>query len=415
MNDLTTNNTNTIFSINNKVLRNAVALAASSMNKENAMSVLSFGLFHITDNKITINTTNKELYFKQTLPCYTQGDISVCLPINSTDSLNLQSVCKSKTQNVSGLINGKCFLTTDNVKQMELNTMKEEEFPCLQDIEYSNSVEIDSISLLDTIQKTVYAVSTPSKNEIRPGTLNLLFDSELSQFVCTDGHRLTVQRLNVISSSIETHRKMLIPLKTIQLLVRVLKGQNTNVLIQWHNSMMYIEFKVGTQYTIKSWLVDEVFPDYQQVIPQKKTGLAFISFDKDDMLNCLQSINNIAASKICIFKFHSNKIEISTENYNIYQSVKADCSTKAEGLRFGLNIKYFIDILKNSTFFRSVNCFKSADSTNPIAIETLGGICVLMPTKFQQDKSIEHHDVSEQVGSVFASQSLPLELEHNKD
>jgi DNA polymerase-3 subunit beta len=410
MNDLTTNNnnTNTIFSINKKVLGSAVKLAASSMNKESAMNVLSYGLFNIKDNKMSVTTTDKETYFTQVLPCYSQGDITVCLPINSTDSLNLQSVCKSKTQNVSGLVNGKCFLTTDNVKQMELVTMKEDEFPYLQDIEYNNSVEIDSITLLDTIQKVVYAVSTPSKNEIRPGTLNLLFDSELSQFVCTDGHRLAVQRLNVLSSNIETHRKLLIPLKTIQLLVRVLKGQNTNVLIQWHDSKMYIEFKVGTQYNIKSWLVDEVFPDYQQVIPQKRTGLAFISFDKDDMLNCLQSISTINASKICVFKFYSNKIEIYGENYNIYQSVKADCSTKAEGLKFGLNIKYFLDTLKNSTFFRSVNCFKSADSTNPIAIETLGGLCVLMPTKFNENKTIEHHKVSEQVGSVFASQ---LELE----
>ena len=111
------------------------------------------------------------------------------------------------------------------------------------------------------ISNTIYATSN---DELRPSMTGvfLRLDKTTTTFVATDSHRLVRYRRVDITSDMA--HSMIIPRKALTLLKATLPSEVTNVTMEFNTSNAFFDFN---KIKMICRLIDERYPDYENVIP----------------------------------------------------------------------------------------------------------------------------------------------------
>ena len=155
-----------------------------------------------------------------------------------------------------------------------------EEYPGLPGVQFDVRGKLNSKQFLDMINKTIYAVS---HDETRYNLSGVCFDtieapkgkkkiSEL-KMVATDGHRLAV-----ITRPVEDYpevERVIVPRKGLLELRKLLDlEQEGEIGFDIKDGFLVVEAK-DAKMSVR--LIDGEFPDYNQVVPQKKGTIAQVS------------------------------------------------------------------------------------------------------------------------------------------
>jgi len=160
------------------------------------------------------------------------------------------------------------------------------DFPKVPTAQGNNSLEISSPDLLRAISKTIFAVST---DELRPAMTGILWQMEPGSvtFVATDGHRLLrYRRLDVGS---EYRGNAIVPRKAWAMLKATLGGEATPVKASFSNSNASFSFH---NVRLVTRLIDERYPDYENVIPIRNPNKLLIS--RVELLRASQRVSLMA-------------------------------------------------------------------------------------------------------------------------
>ncbi len=217
------------------------------------------------------------------------------------------------------------------------------DFPKIPKVEDVNSVEMPSDVLSSAVSNTLFATST---DELRPAMtgvyVNLKDDN--STFVATDGHRLIRYLRSDVHSSNKT--SLIIPRKALSLLKATLPNERVPVSVQFNASNVFFKF---SNIQLICRLIDERYPDYENVIPKDNKNEMTIN-----RLELLSSLKRIAiyANKTTHqvrLKISGNELNISAEDLDFSNeaSEQLSCEHEGEEIEIGFNARFLIEMLNN--------------------------------------------------------------------
>lgn len=143
---------------------------------------------------------------------------------------------------------------------------------------------LNRTELSDTIKRTVISIS---KDELRPAMTGLLFetDAKMVKVVSTDAHMLSSATFTDVQ--IEEDLRVVVPAKELNSATSII--ENEQVKLSFYDNFLKIED--GETY-IYLQLIDAIFPNYEQVIPQSHQYA--IEIDRERLTGALRRVANFA-------------------------------------------------------------------------------------------------------------------------
>lgn len=217
------------------------------------------------------------------------------------------------------------------------------DFPKVPSVSNDFSANISTDVLARAINNTIFATSS---DELRPAMTGVYVNlgDKNTTFVATDGHRLVRYRRTDIKS--DNGNTIIIPRKALNLLKATLPTENTDVNIDFNMSNAF--FRFGNIRMICR-LIDERFPDYENVIPT--TNPIKMTISRADLLGSLKRIS-IYANKTTHqvrLKITGSELQVSAEDLDFSNEAneRLSCEHEGEDIEIGFNARFLIEMLSN--------------------------------------------------------------------
>jgi DNA polymerase-3 subunit beta len=217
------------------------------------------------------------------------------------------------------------------------------DFPKVPSVSNDFSAQVSSEVLARAVNNTIFATSN---DELRPAMTGVYMNlgEKNATFVATDGHRLVRYRRTDLKS--ENGNSIIIPRKALNLLKATLPTENTDVSIDFNMSNAF--FKFGNIRMICR-LIDERFPDYENVIPA--TSTIKMTINRVDFLSSLKRIS-IYANKTTHqvrLKITGSELQVSAEDLDFSNEAneRLSCEHEGEDIEIGFNAKFIVEMLSN--------------------------------------------------------------------
>ncbi len=217
------------------------------------------------------------------------------------------------------------------------------DFPKVPSVSNDFSAEISSEVLARAVNNTIFATSN---DELRPAMTGVYVNlgEKNTTFVSTDGHRLVRYRRTDIKS--DSGNAIIIPRKALNLLKATLPGENTPVSIDFNLSNAF--FRFGSIRMICR-LIDERFPDYENVIPSVNS--IKMTIGRSELLSALKRIS-IYANKTTHqvrLKITGSELQVSAEDLDFSNEAneRLSCEHEGEDIEIGFNAKFLVEMLSN--------------------------------------------------------------------
>ncbi len=217
------------------------------------------------------------------------------------------------------------------------------DFPKVPNVSNDFSAEISTEVLARAVNNTIFATSN---DELRPAMTGVFVNlgDKNTTFVATDGHRLVRYRRSDVKS--DNGSTIIIPRKALNLLKATLPSENTEVTVNFNLSNAF--FKFGNIRMICR-LIDERFPDYENVIPSVNN--IKMTIERSDLLGALKRIS-IYANKTTHqvrLKITGSELQISAEDLDFSNEAneRLSCEHDGEDIEIGFNAKFLIEMLTN--------------------------------------------------------------------
>lgn len=303
--------------------------------------ILENFLFEIKSGKLTITASDLQTSMITEINVEAKETGSIAVPAK----ILIDTLKNLPEQPVTFSINEESFsveINSDNGRY-KLSGENPVDFPKVPSVSDGFSVGMSSEVLTAAISNTIFATSN---DELRPAMTGvyLKIDDNNSTFVATDGHRLIkYQRKDVTA---DTENAIIIPRKALNLLKNVLPAENENVSVQYNMSNAFFEFG---HVRMICRLIDERYPDYENVIPADNDNIMTI-----DRLEFLSSLKRIAiyANKTTNqvkLKIVGSELQISAEDLDFSNEAneRLGCEHDGEDIVIGFNARFLIEMLSN--------------------------------------------------------------------
>lgn len=303
--------------------------------------ILENFLFEITDGKLTITASDLQTSMITELEVEAKENGSIAVP----SKILLETLRNLPEQPVTFSIDEETYsieINSDNGRY-KLAGENATDFPKVPSVSDGNDVNISSDVLGNAINNTILATSSDELRPAMTGVYLNLSDTNTT-FVATDGHRLI--RYRRVDIAADNGASMIIPRKALTLLKSTLPSGNTNVNVQYNVANAFFKFD-GIHMVCR--LIDERFPDYENVIPANNDNEMII--DRTELLGSLKRIA-IYANKTTHqvrLKITGSELVISSEDLDFSNEAneRLSCDHNGADIEIGFNGKFLIEMLAN--------------------------------------------------------------------
>lgn len=303
--------------------------------------ILENFLFEIRDGNLTITASDLQTSMITELQVEAKEDGSIAIPAK----ILLETLRNLPEQPVTFSIDSDTYsieINSDNGRY-KLAGENATDFPKIPIVSDGYSVNMSSDVLGRAISNTIFATSN---DELRPAMTGVYvkLDETNTTFVATDSHRLIrYRRVDVVS---DMAHSMIIPRKALTLLKATLPVELTNVNVEFNASNAFFNFN---QIKMICRLIDERFPDYENVIPLDNQNNVVVR--KDDLLSSLKRIA-IYANKTTHqvrLKITGSELLVSAEDLDFSNEAneRLSCEHDGEDLEIGFNARFLVEMLSN--------------------------------------------------------------------
>ncbi len=236
-------------------------------------------------------------------------------------------------------------IKTDNYSAV-LQGLSADDFPITPKIKNTNNyLEIKGAVLKDAIQQVMAASQF---SDLRPELNSILFNFSIEDLTlaATDGFRLAEKKISTTLFSIKEIEpfRMLVPLKTSQEILRIIKDDDGVRIFRDENQVL---FKTDATELI-SRIIDGNFPDYSQLITNSFT--TEITVNREEFLNAIKltGIFGQKNSEVGI-KINNNKkiIEINSSDQSLGENnYLLPAKIKGDAREVFFNWRYLTSALK---------------------------------------------------------------------
>ena len=367
------------FIVHGGILARSMNAISSLSAKNNTIPIVENFLFELKENTLTITATDLETVasVKIELQEAEEQDVNrVCVPAKEFLTLINQLTAIPLTV----IVNKDCsidIMTSDG--RYNFNGLEADDFPKMIQVDNPVSFNINSSSLVNAINKTIFAVA---QDDYRPQMAGVLFEfSEKGlTFVGTDSHKLVRFRNKKFATQDE--RSFILPKKALNMIQRILSSINEDLDVRIENNDSNIAFYFDN-YHIACRLIEGKYPKYEAAIPQDNPNKLVVSSALlKNSIKRVQIFANPATFQIRL-SLSEKRMSIVAEDANFGRKGKEEmaCDYQGEEMEIGLNAKYLIDMLNN---IETENiCFELSRPERP---------CIILPceenTEEEQDESL---------------------------
>ncbi|HEX9651531.1 MAG TPA: DNA polymerase III subunit beta [Cyclobacteriaceae bacterium] len=303
--------------------------------------ILENFLFEINDSKLTITASDLQTSMITELEIESKESGSIAVPAK----ILMDTLKNLPEQPVNFSIDEQTYsveISSDNGRY-KLSGENATDFPKVPSVSDDFSVEMSSGVLAKAVASTIFATSNDELRPAMTGVYVNLSDSNTT-FVATDGHRLIRYRRADVKS--ENGSAIIIPRKALNLLKTTLPVDEVPVNIEFNMANAF--FRFGNIKMICR-LIDERFPDYENVIPKDNKNKMVI--DRAELLSSMRRIA-IYANKTTHqvrLKITGSELQISAEDLDFSNEAneRLSCEHDGEDIEIGFNARFLIEMLSN--------------------------------------------------------------------
>ncbi|WP_161888142.1 DNA polymerase III subunit beta [Pontibacter russatus] len=303
--------------------------------------ILENFLFEIKNSTLTITASDLETSMITELPVEAKENGRIAAPAR----ILLETLKNLPDQPVTFTIDEETYtieISSSNGRY-KLSGENATDFPRVPVVQGANAIEIPSNVLGRAINKTIFAVSN---DELRPAMTGIFVQLRNNNvtFVATDGHRLLRYRRTDVGTAQEA--SLIIPRKAFMLLKSTLPSEATTVRMEFNQSNAFFSFD---NIRMICRLIDERYPDYENVIPVQNPNKLVI--DRQDLLSSVKRIaiySNKTTHQIRL-KLSGSELQVSAEDLDFSNEAneRLTCQYEGEDMEIGFNAKFLMEMLNN--------------------------------------------------------------------
>lgn len=303
--------------------------------------ILENFLFEINDGTLSVTASDLQTSMMTELEVEAKEDGSIAIPAK----ILLETLRNLPEQPVTFSIDDSTYsieINSDNGRY-KLAGENATDFPKVPAVSDGYSVNLSSDVLARALNNTIFATSN---DELRPAMTGVYvkLDETNTTFVATDSHRLIRYRRVDVAS--DMGHSMIIPRKALNLLKTTLPQENTNVSVEFNASNAFFDFN---NVKMICRLIDERYPDYENVIPVDNNNV--MSIGRSELLSSLKRIA-IYANKTTYqvrLKLTGSELQVSAEDLDFSNEAneRLSCEHDGEDIEIGFNAKFLVEMLGN--------------------------------------------------------------------
>ena len=330
------------FIVSSSYLKKQLAAINGVITTNPVVPILENFLFEIQGGTLTVTASDLQTSMMTELEVEAKEDGSIAIPAK----ILLETLQNLPEQPVTFSIDDSTYsieINSDNGRY-KLAGENATDFPKIPTVSDGYSVNFSSEVLSRAINNTLFATSTDELRPAMTGVYLNLTDTNAT-FVATDSHRLIrYRRVDVASDQAHT---MIIPRKALTLLKSTIPQEITNVSLEFNASNAFFNFN---NVKMICRLIDERFPDYENVIPVDNNNN--MTIDRQELLSSLRRIS-IYANKTTHqvrLKITGSELMISAEDLDFSNEAneRLACEHNGEDIEIGFNAKFLVEMLGNS-------------------------------------------------------------------
>ena len=267
------------------------------------LQIIQNVMLEAQEGKLSLVTTDLDISIKSVVECEVLDAGSTTLPVKRLSGII--SSCAEGAVEIDVDSQDRARISAGSAT-FKLSGMNTADFPKLPEAEDAFAYSLPQATLREMLRKTSYAVSQDETRKTLKGVLMSFKEGKLTM-VATDGRRLALVE-HEMEFPAAAEKDIILPSKVVAELQRSLSG-NGDVKVTIEKSQ--VSFNLGdTQ--IYSKLLDEIYPNYRQVIPSNCSEK--VSVDRRLLLDALDraSVMTMEESSSTRLTFDSNQLLVSS-------------------------------------------------------------------------------------------------------
>ncbi len=257
-----------------------------------SLPILQNVLIEAAGNSIKLTTTDLDISIKGEVECEVVSEGATTLPVK----LLFTSMTKAAEGEIEIDVDAqeRASIKAGSAR-FKLQGMPAGEFPQLPEEGDAYAYTVPQATIREMLRKTSYAASQDDTRRMLKGVLMSFKDEKLTM-VATDGRRLAMVE-NEVEFPKAAEKDIVLPSKAVSELQRSLTGEgNATIMVKKSQICFNLD-----NVLIYSKLMDDTYPNYRQVIPQKCDN--HIAVDRQLLLDALDR-----ASVMTMDESHSTKL-----------------------------------------------------------------------------------------------------------
>jgi DNA polymerase-3 subunit beta len=329
------------FIVSSAALLKHVSAISGVIASNPVVPILENFLFEIEDGLLTITASDLQTSIITEIDVEAKENGKIAVPAK----ILLETLRNLPEQPVTFSIDQDTYsveISSDNGRY-KLSGENATDFPKVPDVSDGYSVDMSSSVLNRAVSNTIFAVSN---DELRPAMtgIYLKISDSNTTFVATDGHRLIRYRRVDVASDMDN--AIIIPKKALTLLKATLPAENTNVNVEYNVANIFFKFN---NIRMISRLIDERYPDYENVIPADNPN--HVSLNRGELLSSLKRIAIYAnrTTHQVRLKVSGSELMISAEDLDFSNEAneRLSCEHNGDDIEIGFNARFLIEMVSN--------------------------------------------------------------------
>ncbi|HOZ55695.1 MAG: DNA polymerase III subunit beta [Parcubacteria group bacterium ADurb.Bin316] len=279
------------------------------------------------------------------------------------------------------------LIKSENYKTV-VRGQEADEFPLIPKVERKEYFKAEANEFRKALSQVIFAVSN-SETRIELTGVQFYFSGDKLIMAATDSYRLAEKEIKIKTNS-KTDKKIIIPAKTLQELIRIMSAvKNENLSEESEDIEFYVNdnqilFIIGNTELV-SRLIEGQYPDYKQIIPSKSE--TSVSVNRDELVRAVKAASIFSKSGVndvnLDFPLGKNKIIISSSSSQTGENItELEAAVNGKDNGIVVNFRYLLDGVNNiegDTIKLGI-----IDGNTPCVLKSekdLGYIYIIMPIK----------------------------------
>ncbi|MEZ4772606.1 MAG: DNA polymerase III subunit beta [Bacteroidia bacterium] len=331
------------FIVSSSALHRHLSRIAGAIPSRSVLPIIENFLFEINGSRLKVSTTNLETSMQTLLPIESRGEpLRVAIPAK----ILLDILKALPEQPVTFMIDEDTFaveISSENGKY-KISGENGEDFPVIPNSEGTESINLPMYAMFKAVTKTLFAASS---DEDKAALNGILFDlgEHGATFVATDAHRLV--RYRRVDVTVANPTRFIVPQKALNLLKNSLDpNDNHDLIIRYNDNNAFFQTQ---DLLLVCRLIDQKYPDYENVIPTQNPNKLFIS--KTELMGTLRRVNIFAnkSTHQVRFALKGSELEISSQDPDFANEAqeKLRCHYEGADIEIGFNAALLMDVISN--------------------------------------------------------------------